>query len=97
MIEVVMNQEDLKKRRDELTTKIFWLGLHISFIFAIPAVIGVIAGKYLDEFFNTGNKITTFVLLFTFIFSWILVFIKYNQLNKKLKGISQKIKESKKN
>ena len=86
---------ELKKEKDKYITKIFWLGLHISFIFAIPAVIGVFVGKEMDNIFNTGNKITTFISFLTFIFSWFLVFIKYNKLNKKLKEINKNIKENK--
>ncbi|MBI1866468.1 MAG: hypothetical protein HY005_00210 [Candidatus Staskawiczbacteria bacterium] len=85
--------DELKKERDKHTTKIFWLGFQISFIFAIPAIIGVIAGKKIDYIFNTNNKATTLILISTFIFSWFLVFVKYNKLNKKLKEINKIIKE----
>ena len=90
-----MNQEELKKQKEDHVTKIFWLGLHISFIFAIPAVIGVFVGRQIDDYFQTGNKLTTIILFFTFFFSWFLVLMKYNKLNKKLKEINKKIKEDK--
>ncbi|OGZ70232.1 MAG: hypothetical protein A2904_00725 [Candidatus Staskawiczbacteria bacterium RIFCSPLOWO2_01_FULL_33_9] len=89
--------DELKKERDRYITKIFWLGFQISFIFAIPAVIGVVVGRKIDYIFNTNNKITTFILFLTFIFSWFLVFVKYNKLNKKLKEINKTVKEHQQN
>lgn len=89
--------EELKKEKDKYITKIFWLGLQISFIFAIPAMIGLVVGKKLDVMYKTNNTITIFILFFTFIFSWFLVFIKYNKLNKKLKEINKTIKEEQQN
>jgi len=89
--------DELKKERDKYTTKIFWLGLQISFIFAIPAVIGVIIGKKIDYIFNTNNKITIFILFLTFIFSWVLVVIKYRILNRKIKEVKILEKTSCKN
>ena len=85
---------ELKKQQDAHITKIFWFGLQISFIFAIPAVLGVLLGKTLDRIFGSGNYATIITLAFTFLFSWALVIVMYSRLNKKLKEVGRRIKEN---
>jgi len=89
-----MEKEDLKKQRDRYITKIFWLALQIAFIFSIPAVIGAVAGVFLDSRYGTGRKITVSFLIGTFIFSWILVIVKYRRLSKKIEQLEEKIRQS---
>lgn len=74
------------------TTKIFWLGLETSFIFAIPAIAGVFIGKKIDSWYNTNGLALVATLLVTFVFSWVVVLARYYRLNKKLKEIREKIK-----
>ncbi len=81
--------DELKAKRDEITTKIFWLGLQIAFIFAIPAVIGAIVGVNLDAIYKTGRLITVAILIVAFFFSWTVVILKYRKLNKELKEINK--------
>ena len=89
--------EDLKKERDNHTTKIFMLGLYIAFIFAVPAFLGVLVGLRLDAAYQTGRKITVAILAVTFIFSWFLIIMRYLQLQKKLAEISRAIKKESQN
>lgn len=89
-----VKMENIKKQRDQHITKIFWLCLQISFIFAIPAVAGAILGVKLDTIYGTGRFITTVILMMMFVFSWVLVIMKYLKLQKKLKEINQAIKDN---
>jgi len=86
--------DELKKQQDVYITKIFWLGLQISFIFAIPAVLGVWVGKTVDRMFGFGNYATIIALVLTFLLSWVAVILMYMRLNKKLKEVNQQIKEN---
>ncbi len=70
----------LENKQQTYATRVFWLAFQTSFIFAIPAVVGVFAGKSLDKWFDTGSIATMIILLITFIFSWVLVLIKYRAL-----------------
>ncbi len=88
--------DDLKTQREKYTTKVFWLGLQIIFIFAIPAFLGAFIGLKLDAIYQTGRKITLSILIFTFILSWAMVAREYIKLNKGLKKINQDIKEENK-
>ena len=84
----------LQQEQHKQIEKIFWLGLQISFIFAIPAGIAVFAGKKVDAMLGTDGLATTSALATAFIFSWALVLVQYHRLNKKLKEVNRRIKEN---
>jgi len=86
------NLDKLKKEKDKFINKVFYLGLKIALIFAIPAVVGVLVGKRLDLYFDTGKKIATTSLFITFIFSWVRTMRIYNKLSRKIKEIESDIK-----
>ncbi len=86
-----MEIDKLKKEKDKYITKVFWLGLKIALIFAVPAIIGVFIGKRLDLYYGTGKTISYFILLFTFILSWVITIVMYNNLSKKIKKIEKDI------
>lgn len=89
---ILMELEELRKKRDGFITRIFWLGFEIALIFGIPAALGAIAGTKLDKIYNTGNKIVSFILMGTFIFSWIIVICKYKKISSEIDKIENKIK-----
>jgi len=82
----ILTKEQIKREED--TTKIFWLALSIVFIFAVPAFAGAFLGLKLDALYQTGRKITLTILIFTFIFSWLVVIREYLKLSKKLRSKS---------
>lgn len=86
--------EELKKRKDAYVNKIFWLGLQVALIFALPAVGGALIGKRLKEA-GKGDNITIFILIGTFIFSWIIVVIMYNRISKKIKSVEEDLRIAK--
>lgn len=92
-----MTTEELKKQKEDHTTKIFWLGLQIAFIFGVPAVAGALIGAKFDAAYGSGRKITSVILAAAFVFSWVWVIAKYRSLNKKLKELNQAIKKSEEN
>lgn len=87
-----MDIPTLQKERDKHLTSFFKLGLQIAIIFAVPAAIAVLAGKQLDALWETGRLVTGIMLVGAFITSWVLVFKKYNKLNKQVKDIEDKIR-----
>jgi uncharacterized membrane protein len=87
-----MELEKLKQQKDQYITKIFYLGLKIALIFAIPAVGGVLLGKRLDVIYGTGKTITYSMLAFAFILSWTITLVMYNNLAKKIKKVEHEIK-----
>ena len=86
--------DPLQQEQHRQIGKIFWLGLQISFIFAIPAIIAVVAGKKIDAMYSTGKLATIIALAAAFIFSWVLFLAQYYRLNKKLKEVNRRIKEN---
>lgn len=77
-----MENDVLKRKKEEFTTKVFWNSFQTIFIFGIPAFLGAFIGLKLDNFFQTGRKITLGLLLCALIFSWTLICIKYYKLKK---------------
>lgn len=90
-----MELENLKKQKERYTTKIFYLGLKIALIFAIPAVIGVLIGKRVDAYYGTHNKWSIGILAFTFVLSWIITIVMYNNISKNIKKVEDEIKKEK--
>ncbi|MFA7285292.1 MAG: hypothetical protein WC011_00385 [Candidatus Paceibacterota bacterium] len=87
-----MELDKLKKQKDEYINKIFYLGLKIALIFGIPAVAGALIGKRIDAKYDSGNKFTMIILVCTFILSWIITIVMYNNLAKKIKKVERDIK-----
>lgn len=81
------NLQDLKAERERWITRIFWLGLEIAVIFALPAALGAWLGTRLG-----GGTTRILILVGTFILSWTIVIVRYRQTTKKLQSIEAKIK-----
>lgn len=84
------NLEKLQAEKEQWITQIFWLGLEIAFIFALPAFIGAWVGKKLG-----GGNITGLILVGTFIFSWVIVIIRWRKINANVKDLEEKIRVEK--
>jgi len=80
------NLQELKADRERWITRIFWLGLEIAIIFAIPAALGAWIGTRLG-----GGTVRILILAGTFILSWSIVAMRYRQTTKKLKSIEAEI------
>lgn len=76
----------LKAARERWVTRIFWLGIEIAFIFAIPAFVAVWAGNRLG-----GGTTRTMFLVGAFVLSWMVVIVRYRQMTAKLKSFDQAI------
>jgi uncharacterized membrane protein YfcA len=87
-----MELDKLKKQKDAYINKIFYLGLKIALIFGIPAVLGALIGKRIDAYYDTDKKFSIIILVFTFIFSWFITILMYNNLAKKIKKVENDIK-----
>lgn len=82
--------EKLENERTTMVTRIFWLGLEIALIFAVPAALVVIFGRQLP-----GNGIY-FLLLGAFVFSWTITILRWRRMSKKMRELDRKIRELKK-
>lgn len=81
----------LQKEREKHITKLFWFALEIALIFLIPALSAIFISL---EYFT--KKVAIFTLPFTFILSWIIVFIRWKKINKILTDLDKNILELKK-
>lgn len=79
--------QQLKAERERWVTRIFWLGLEIAAIFAIPAALGAWIGTKLG-----GGTTRTMILAGTFVLSWVLVIIRFRMMTKKLKALDAEMK-----
>lgn len=84
-----MDEKDIKKRREYLQNKIFWLSFETIFIFGIPAFLGAFIGLKIDENYGTGKIFTLLILFFTFVLSWLLVILKYKNIKKQLSDLKK--------
>ncbi|MCA9351513.1 hypothetical protein KC929_01920 [Patescibacteria group bacterium] len=87
-----MDEERLKqleRQRDDHVTKIFWAGLQIAGLFAVPLGIAVLIGLKL------GGNAVWIALPIAFVFSWVLVVGYFNKISKKMKAIDARIAELK--
>jgi len=82
-----MEEKSLKQKREEMVTKTFWASFQTIFIFGAPAFFGAFVGLKLDDFYGTGRKITIFILLMAFAFSWLIIILKYKKLNKEFNAL----------
>lgn len=88
-----MNLEELEKQRDAFVHKLFWLGLKIAVIFAVPAVGAALLGKHFDaQSANEGRMFTIIFLVIAFIGSWIITIREFSKINKKIHTIESQIK-----
>ncbi|MCA9352210.1 hypothetical protein KC866_02360 [Patescibacteria group bacterium] len=77
--------QTLIQERDEHVTRIFWAGLKIAGLFAVPLLIAVLIGMRL------GGNATWIALPIAFVFSWVLTIRYFNIISKKMKRIDQNI------
>ncbi len=88
------NKNSLYKEREKYRQKAFLMMLEVAVIIAIPAVVAAILGTHLDKNNTESNFYTVILLAFSFIFSWVIIIIKYKKFNKKVKEIDKQIKKS---
>jgi hypothetical protein len=79
---------ELEKTRENHITRLFWLMIEIGFVFLIPAVLVVIVGGMFFE-----KHVVWLLLPFSFVFSWVIVIVRYRQLSKVLGDLDKQIKE----
>lgn len=84
--------EQLIKEREVYITRIFWQGIHIAILFALPLAIAVILLKYV---FPTESWRFIFLGI-AFVASWALVIRKYIQLSGTLDHMDAEIRSLRK-
>lgn len=78
----------------KVTGKMFTSSLINIPLFAVPAFTALFLGKYLDGRYGTNKKITLALLLFSFIFSWILVFRNSQRVTREYREVRKAMKEA---
>lgn len=73
--------KDLKKENEKYSNRVFFFGFEVIAYFAVPAVLGVLLGKYLERVHDIS--ITIPILFGTYILSWIIFIVRYRSLRKK--------------
>lgn len=85
-----MNLKELEQKRDDFTTRIFWLMFEMIFIFGIPAVVAVYLAKKFSA--QTEMNLSAIFLFVSFVFSWFIVGMKYKKQTKILNDLNEQIK-----
>ena len=80
----------LEKQREDHVTRIFWAGLEIAGLFAVPLVIAILIGLRL------GAEAKWIALPIAFVFSWVLVVFRFKKISKKMKALDQEINDLRK-
>ena len=80
--------ESLIRERETYITRIFWTGLEIALLFAIPLAIAVILIKFV-----TNGVWSWVAIVISFIGSWLLVIRKYNKLMKIMTKLDTEIRD----
>jgi ATP/ADP translocase len=80
--------------RDHYQTKAFWMMLEIAFVFGLPAAGAFFLGRKLDSIYGTGRTIILSLLVGAFILSWVIVIIRYRQLDRELKKADKDFQEA---
>jgi len=91
-MEKVQELEQLKNQREKQITGIFWFGLEIAIIFAVPAIIAALVGKKLLG----GGAFLFALMVLAFLFSWTVMALRYRQMSKKMKKLDDRILSLKK-
>jgi len=86
----------LAQVRDHYQTKAFWMMLEIAFVFGLPASGAFFLGRKLDHLYDTGRTIILSLLAVAFVFSWVVVIVRYRQLDRELKKADQALQAAKK-
>jgi hypothetical protein len=77
---------NLVKERERYITKLFWFALEIAIIFLVPALIAVFISL---EYFT--RKAAIYSLPFMFVFSWLIVILRWRKINKVLTKLDKDI------
>lgn len=80
--------ESLIQERETYVTRIFWTGLEIAFMFAIPLALAIVLIKFV-----TNGFWSWVVLILAFVSSWLLVIRKYNKLSKIMMRLDGEIRQ----
>lgn len=85
--------EEIYKERERYRHKAFVMMLEIAVVLAIPAFTALIWGAWLDGKYQSSNTYKTILLIGSFLFSWVLIIIKYIRFNRQIKETDKKIRE----
>ena len=81
------NKEPVSEARASYRSRMHMAMLQIALIFGIPAIVAVIAGRYLDGRFQTGKAILFLLLGLAFASSWVAVVMMYRRLSLEIKKL----------
>lgn len=62
---------------EDYSNRIFWFALGLIPIFGLPAIVAVLAGRYLAENHSIDWPVTLLFLAIAFVFSWVIVIRQY--------------------
>ncbi len=77
---------ELQDVRDRFQRKAYRMMIEVGFIFGIPAFLAYQGGKVLERRYETGGNILLVSLVAAFLFSWIIIVVKYRQMQKEARA-----------
>ena len=85
-MDIEQQLEQVSAEREQFVTRIFWLGLEIASLFAIPLVAAILIGL------RIGGNAVWIGLPIAFVLSWVLVIIRYRKISKKMTLLDEKMR-----
>ncbi len=86
--------DELKRKREALVTRSFYLTFETLAIFGLPAILSVYLGSWLAETTGAGQVVVYVCLAIAFVLSWILFLYRVRQVSRSIKAIQTEIKEA---
>ncbi len=87
-------KKDINQKYNKATDAFFYASLIQIPIFALPALISVFLGRYLDNKLDTGKTWTLILLALSFVVSWISVFRVNAKITKEYKKVRDEMKNT---
>lgn len=77
----------LERERDSHVTRIFWVGLEIAILFAIPLAVAILIGL------KFGGVVKWIALAIAFVLSWVLMIVRYRKVAHKMEALDRDVKQ----
>lgn len=87
--------DELKRKREALVTRSFYLAFEILAIFGLPALGAVALGSFLAGEGDMRNGVTYALLAGAFVLSWVIFLWRVRTVSRALTAIQDEIKEEK--
>jgi len=86
-------EESLAERRERLMNKAFVMMLQVLVVFAVPGLIGVFLGRWIDRTYETGSFGSLIASAVAIVLSWAVIIKMYKKLKRDFAQLEKEEKE----